>query len=89
MRLARGDKGVNQLDEACKQHDIWYRDDKTPEQRWSADKVLQKAAWNRVISPNADLNERAIGLATTGAMWLKRKLGMGLGTSAFAYPPYI
>lgn len=77
-RLARGDRGVNPLDEKCRAHDIWYRDHKRAEDRWVADKVLQKAAWDRVVSKDADLNERAVGLATTGAMWLKRKLGMGL-----------
>jgi len=85
-RLGRGDKGVNPLDEACKQHDIWYRDHRKPEDRSVADKVLQKAAWDRVTSNDANLNERSVALATTGAMWLKRKLGMGLGTSACPYP---
>ena len=33
--------------------------------------------WERVIASDADLNERALVLAT-GGMWLKRKLGMGL-----------
>lgn len=78
QRLGRGDKGINPLDEQCKQHDIWYRDHKKAEDRWVADKELQKTAWQRVISPDADLNERAVGLATAGTMWLKRKLGMGL-----------
>lgn len=85
-RLARGDKGINPLDEACKKHDIWYRDHRKPEDRWVADKALQKAAWDRVTSDDAGLNERSVALATTGAMWLKRKLGMGLGTSACPYP---
>lgn len=85
-RLGRGDKGVNPLDEACKQHDIWYRDHRNAEDRWVADKTLQKAAWDRVKSSDADLNERAVALATTGTMWLKQKLGLGLGTSACVYP---
>lgn len=85
-RLARGDKGINPLDEACKQHDIWYSKHKTAEDRWEADKVLQGKAWDRVLAPDADLNERAVALATTGGMWLKRKLGMGLGTSGYMYP---
>jgi len=87
MRLERGDRGINPLDEACKQHDIWYRDHRKTADRWVADKALQKVAWDRVVSPDADLNERAVGLATTGAMWLKRKMGMGLGTSALLYKP--
>lgn len=85
-RLAKGDVGINQLDEACKEHDIWYRDHKKAEDRWVADKILQNKAWDRVTSPDADLNERAVGLVTTGGMWLKRKLGMGLGTSGCVYP---
>lgn len=85
-RLARGDKGINPLDEACKEHDIWYSKYKNSEDRWQADKVLQKKAWDRVVSSDADLNERAVALATTGGMWLKRKLGMGLGTSGSMYP---
>lgn len=86
QRLARGDKGINPLDAACKQHDIWYRDHKNTEDRWEADKVLQNAAWDRVTSADADLNERAVALGTAGTMWLKRKLGMGLGTSGSIYP---
>jgi hypothetical protein len=86
-RLVRGDVGVNPLDEACKEHDIWYSRHKNAEDRWVADKVLQDKAWQRVTAPDADLNERVVGLATTGGMWLKRKLGMGLtGTSAALYP---
>ena len=81
QRLQRGDKGINPLDEACKKHDIWYRDHRRAEDRWGADKELQNAAWNRVTSSDADLNERAVALGTSGAMWLKRKLGLGLGTS--------
>lgn len=81
QRLARGDKGVNPLDEACKKHDIWYRDHREAKDRWVADKVLQDVAWDRVMSPDANLNERAVALGTSGTMWLKRKLGLGLGTS--------
>lgn len=85
-RLARGDKGINKLDAACKEHDIWYRDHKDAEDRWASDKVLQRKAWERVVSDDADFNERAVALATTGGMWLKRKLGMGLSTSGCIYP---
>lgn len=85
-RLSRGDKGINPLDDACKKHDIWYRDHKNTEDRWVADKILQNVAWDRVKSSDADLNERAVALGTAGTMWLKRKLGMGLGTSGYIYP---
>lgn len=85
-RLARNDAGINPLDEACKEHDIWYSKYKNPEDRWPADKILQEKAWQRVTAPDADLNERIVGVATTGGMWLKRKLGLGLGTSGAIYP---
>lgn len=54
------------------------RDHKKTEDRWEADKVLEDKAINRVLSADADLNDRLVGLGTAGGMWLKRKLGMGL-----------
>jgi hypothetical protein len=87
--LKRGDQGVNKLDAAAKEHDIWYRDHRNAEDRWIADKDLQKKAWQRVISDDADLiEERLPALVTTGAMWAKRKLGLGLSTSGNVYPDF-
>ena len=77
-RLARGDVGINPLDEAAREHDIWCRDHPKTKDRWISDKVLQQKAWDRVTSLDADVGERALALATTGGMWLKRKLGMGI-----------
>jgi len=77
-RLDRGDKGVNPLDEAAKEHDIWYSKHKRAEDRWEADKVLQDKAFDRVLAPDASLYERPLALATGTAMWAKRALGMGL-----------
>lgn len=79
-RLMRGDKGINGVDEACKKHDIWYRDHPKTEDRWEADKELEDTALGRVLSPDADMNERLVGLATGSTMWLKRNLGMGLSS---------
>ena len=84
-RLKAGDQGINPLDDLCMKHDLWYRDHPKTEDRWVADKELQKGAWERVKSADADLNERLVGIATTGAMWAKRKLGMGLGTSGYIF----
>jgi hypothetical protein len=39
-RLARGDQGVNKLDEACKEHDIAYNNHEDLQQRHKADSVL-------------------------------------------------
>lgn len=86
-RLARGDKGINHTDDAALDHDKWYRDHKNIEDRWKADKILQKKAWERVKAEDSEiLGEKLPALITTGAMWLKRKLGMGLGSSSFEYP---
>lgn len=80
-RLARGDKGINPLDEAAKEHDIFYSKYKDTTHRHIADKILQKKAWKRVTSKDADLGERAVALLTAGAMKAKRTLGLGLGNS--------
>lgn len=76
-RLARGDKGVNPLDEACKAHDIAYSKYSDSEHRREADKILTERAWSRVKSDNASLGERAAAWAVTTAMKAKTKLGGG------------
>lgn len=79
-RLARGDPGKNQLDMACKRHDIAYTD-KNSENRLVADKILQKEAMKRVFSKDASLGERATALTVAAAMKAKRglaKFGTGL-----------
>lgn len=77
-RLARGDKGINKLDEAAKEHDIFYKNHKDVESRNEADKVLEEKAIERVFSEDADIMERLIAIPTAGTMFIKRKLGMGL-----------
>lgn len=77
-RLARGDSGINQLDEACKNHDIAYSQNKDLNARHEADKVLQDKAWSRVKASDASLGEKAAAWTVTNIMKVKRKLGMGL-----------
>lgn len=77
-RLARGDKGINELDTACKAHDIAYSSSKSLEERHLADKVLGSKAWQRFKSPNASLGERLSALAIAGTMKAKVKMGSGL-----------
>ena len=48
-RLARGDKGVNELDEACRQHDIAYSLTSDLTQRHKADSILAEKAWQRSL----------------------------------------
>ena len=75
-RLARGDPGINPLDQACKEHDIAYADKKCD--RRIADMKLADKAWQRVKSKDASLAEKATAYAVCNAMKLKGKTGMGL-----------
>lgn len=77
-RIARGDRGINPLDAACKIHDIAYANKKTLEDRHKADYELEQKAWKRVKSPNSSLREKGAAWFVTTAMKAKRKLGMGL-----------
>lgn len=73
-RLARGDEGINPLDSACKEHDIVYHTTKDTEDRYLADKELQKTAMKRVIAKDASLGERATALGVAIAMRAKKAL---------------
>lgn len=80
-RLARGDKGINGLDELCKTHDIAYADHKDSSDRRKFDKELAKGALKRVFAKDASLGERAASLLVTAAMKTKTglsKFGMGI-----------
>lgn len=85
-RLARGDEGVNPLDSACKEHDIAYTS-KDTEDRYLADKKLQKAAVKRIFAKDASLGERATALGVAVAMKAKRALTKrGKGMAAARKP---
>lgn len=78
-RLKEGDQGINDLDRAAMKHDIFYRDHKDTKSRNEiADKELQDEALKIVLSNDEPITERLVALPTAGAMWLKRKFGMGL-----------
>lgn len=78
-RLTRGDPPVNQLDSACKEHDIAYSKNRdNVSSRNEADRVLADKAWQRVFSRDSSIGEKAAAHAVTNAMNLKSKLGMGL-----------
>lgn len=76
-RLARGDKGVNPLDAACKEHDIAYSQSKDINKRHEADQVLANNAWSRVRSKDSSFAERTNAWLVTNAMKAKVKFGMG------------
>lgn len=76
-RLARGEVGINPLDEACRIHDIAYSTYTDSDRRREADKELAKKAWTRVKASDSSLKERAAALAVTAAMKVKSKIGGG------------
>lgn len=77
-RLKRGDRGINQLDEACRDHDIAYSTSKDLESRHQADKILRDKALIRVGAKDSSIGERIAALGIAGVMHGKRKFGMGV-----------
>ena len=77
-RLERGDKPINPLDSAAMEHDLAYHHHKNLEERHIADKELEKKAFKRMFSPDADLSEKMWAGLTGSAMHIKRKLGWGI-----------
>lgn len=76
-RLARGDKGVNKLDEACKQHDIAYSESNNIADRHIADTVLMNIAKQRSVSKDAKIGEKVASTLVNKIMKAKLKLGAG------------
>lgn len=76
-RLARGDPGINKLDQACKEHDISYSKHTDSSKRFIADKLLADKAWSRVKSSDATVGEKAAALAVSLAMKGKTTFGGG------------
>lgn len=76
-RIARGDPGINKLDQACKEHDLAYAKYSNSEDRSLADRILSNKAWERVKSTDASFGERATALAVAAAMKGKTAIGGG------------
>src|SRR5436190_936048 len=79
-RLARGDTGINKLDQACKEHDIAYSKNSDSSKRSIADRALAEKAWQRVTSSDASVGERTAALAVTAAMKGKTAFGSSYRT---------
>lgn len=80
-RLARGDPGINKLDQACKVHDIAYSTLRNSKDRRQADRALVAQAFPRVYAQDAKLGERAAALLVSSLMSTKiglSKIGLGL-----------
>lgn len=77
-RLARGDRGVNLLDEACREHDIVYANkNNNLSDRHIADKILTEKAWHRVKAKDSSIAEKLSSILVTNMMKAKTKFGMG------------
>lgn len=76
-RLERGDEGINELDKACKQHDIAYSENNNGSQRRAADELLANTAWKRFKSSDSSIGEKLSALAVAGIMKSKAKMGLG------------
>ena len=77
-RLARGDRGINPLDAACREHDISYSQSNDLRERHVADNILATKARNRITARDSTLGERAAATAVWAAMKAKTKFGMGM-----------
>lgn len=81
-RLKRGDPGINNLDNYCKEHDIAYSKSNSLDDRHKADEILENRAWEVFKGNNSGLKEKAAAWAVTNAMKIKRKMGSGCGFKA-------
>jgi hypothetical protein len=77
QRLARGDKGIDPLDEACKLHDIEYSKFSDSKNRARADKDLAERAWKRFKAKDSSLGEKTAAWLVTTAMKAKTAIGGG------------
>lgn len=76
-RLERRDKGINLLDEYCKQHDIAYISAIDLNDRHKADIKLLKMARTRIQAPNATPGEKLAAHLVNKAMLAKVCSGAG------------
>jgi len=77
-RLARGDPGINKLDQACKAHDIAYSLNSDNSNRAKADRILANAAWEIFKNPKTPLAERGLSYLVTNVMKAKNYFGGSL-----------
>lgn len=75
--MARGDKGINPLDAACREHDIAYAKHKDSEERHKADLILKSEASKRIFARDSSIGERAAAATVSAAMGIKTSLGSG------------
>lgn len=81
QRLARGDKGINQLDEFCKEHDIAYNKSSNLKERHKADIILLKMAKKRATASDSNMGEKIAADLVNKTMITKVSSGAGLKKS--------
>ncbi|XP_011699559.1 PREDICTED: uncharacterized protein LOC105456894, partial [Wasmannia auropunctata] len=69
-RLARGDRGINPLDAACREHDIAYSHSDIAK-RHEADEILATKAWKRFDAGDATVEEKALAMVVWVVMKAK------------------
>lgn len=77
-RLARGDKGINELDNACLAHDIAYTKYQDLENRHKADTELINMAKRRIKAKNSNKKEKLASWLVSKVMKSKLKSGAGM-----------
>lgn len=78
--IARGDKGINELDRNCKLHDLWYRDHRTASERHPSDIKLAQAALRIAEDPSKPEMQRKKAKMVAAVMSGKTFLGLGKRT---------
>lgn len=70
--------GINPLDSACKEHDLFYSLHPNTEDRHQADLILQQKAAARAKAVDATFGERLSANIVKNTMKIKRALGAGI-----------
>jgi transposase InsO family protein len=78
QRLTEGYKGVNSLDEACRRHDVAYKEHKNVKERNVADDILAEEAAHIANDETRPEYERRDARLVTGIMGMKSRFGLGL-----------
>ena len=76
-RLQQGYEGVNNLDKACKQHDIAYSQNSDTKNRNVADDILAKLAMDIANNVNEPAYERQQARTVAAVMATKSRFGLG------------
>lgn len=77
-RLEEGYEGVNSLDKACKQHDIFYSQHDKTKDRNVSDDILAKQAAEIALDSSEPEYVRKDAKLVTGIMAMKSRFGMGI-----------